>query len=344
MENMSIRCNGFTLVELLVAMAVSGIVAAAIFTVFKSQQDSYIVQEDVAAMQQNLRAGMSMLSHDVRMAGHGPISWGGIKGIYIYNNNNNPDQIDIIYVDPSVHTTITQPMLSPTAVLDVDSTNDFFDNDLAIITDGNNASLLKITPVQGSKLKHKPIAGNINPPGGHNIFPSGGYASGSDVYKVRYDVSYRINTNDPLHPRLAINFYGPNGAGGYQPLANNIEAIGFACAYDSNDDGKLDTSSSGHILWAIDSNNDGQLDTLLDTNDDGVIDINDNPSGIALSNPVSIDQIRSVKIWLLARSRRPDRSYINKNTYVVANKRITPGDNYRRRLLVTTVTCRNMGL
>ncbi|OPX34482.1 MAG: hypothetical protein B1H11_10855 [Desulfobacteraceae bacterium 4484_190.1] len=53
MENMSIRYNGFTLIELLVAMAISGIVAVAIFTVFKSQQDSYIVQEDVAAMQQN---------------------------------------------------------------------------------------------------------------------------------------------------------------------------------------------------------------------------------------------------------------------------------------------------
>ena len=48
--------KGFTLLELLIAMALSIIIMAAIYSTYYSQQKSYLVQEQVAAMQQNLRA------------------------------------------------------------------------------------------------------------------------------------------------------------------------------------------------------------------------------------------------------------------------------------------------
>lgn len=64
--------NGFTLIEILVAMVLSTIVMAAIYSTYYSQQRSYIVQEQVASMQQNLRAAMFYMERDIRVAGCDP--------------------------------------------------------------------------------------------------------------------------------------------------------------------------------------------------------------------------------------------------------------------------------
>jgi type IV pilus assembly protein PilW len=63
---------GFTLTELVVAMAISGIVAGGIYSTFYSQQKSYITQEQIAAMQQNIRGAMHIMGRDIRMAGYDP--------------------------------------------------------------------------------------------------------------------------------------------------------------------------------------------------------------------------------------------------------------------------------
>ncbi|MFA5700246.1 MAG: PilW family protein [Desulfuromonas sp.] len=65
-------CNGFTLVELLIALAISGLLMTGVYTAFKSQQDSYLAQEQVAEMQQNIRAGLYIMTRDIRMAGFDP--------------------------------------------------------------------------------------------------------------------------------------------------------------------------------------------------------------------------------------------------------------------------------
>ena len=63
---------GFTLLELLIVMALFSLVMTGVYTAYRSQQKSYLVQEQVAAMQQNLRAGMFYLSQAIRMAGYDP--------------------------------------------------------------------------------------------------------------------------------------------------------------------------------------------------------------------------------------------------------------------------------
>ncbi len=64
--------NGFTLVELLVAMAMGLIIMAAIYYTYVSQQKSYVITEKVSALQQNIRAAMFHLQKDIRMAGYNP--------------------------------------------------------------------------------------------------------------------------------------------------------------------------------------------------------------------------------------------------------------------------------
>ena len=72
---------GFTLVELLVAIAMLGIVMTAIYSTFKSQQDSYVAQEQVVEMQQNLRASLYMMVKDMRMAGFNPSKKSNVGGV-----------------------------------------------------------------------------------------------------------------------------------------------------------------------------------------------------------------------------------------------------------------------
>ncbi len=68
--------HGFTLIEVLVAMVIGSILITAIYQMFHSQQKSYLIQDQVAEMQQNLRAGLYMLTRDLRNAGYDPTGSG----------------------------------------------------------------------------------------------------------------------------------------------------------------------------------------------------------------------------------------------------------------------------
>jgi len=62
--------HGFTLVELLVAIAVSSIVLIGIYSVFRAQQNSYYSNTQSVQIQQNLRAALYMMERDIRLAGY----------------------------------------------------------------------------------------------------------------------------------------------------------------------------------------------------------------------------------------------------------------------------------
>ena len=64
--------KGVTLIELMVAMAIAGIVAAAMFAFQQAQTRSYVTQEVVTNMQQNARAAMHFMTSEIRMAGCDP--------------------------------------------------------------------------------------------------------------------------------------------------------------------------------------------------------------------------------------------------------------------------------
>ena len=62
--------KGFTLIELLIAMIVASIVMAAIYSVYRSQTQTYRTQQLVVQMQQNMRAALYLLESEIRMAGY----------------------------------------------------------------------------------------------------------------------------------------------------------------------------------------------------------------------------------------------------------------------------------
>jgi type IV pilus assembly protein PilW len=262
------RRHGFSLVELLVAMAITAVVMAAVFKIYTTQQDSYILQEQVAEMQQNLRTAKYIMTREIRMAGYDPTAAGAAFGfVSVYGDSIN------------------------------------FTMDITVENGASSEPGENITySVADGKLERDEGTGN-------------------------------------------------------QVLVENVEAVGFAYAFDADGDGNIDTSANGHIIWAIDSDDtdaDKRLDVTLDGNDDGTIDasddtsgdglIDDNDAGTALASPVDLEKIRAVKIWLLVKTGKPDRNYTNADTYVVGNSIILKDDQNRRQLLTTMVKCRNMAL
>lgn len=270
------RQDGFTLVELLVALALSSIVIAAIYKASATQQRMYIAQDQVAEMQQEARAALDMIVHSVRLAGFDPASSG----------------------------------LFPFQIPGSDDGRCITRDGIAFYADDN---------------------GN-------------GTIDNSDSEQLGFRLNVDGSGEDLAEPDNVLRKFSL-GAVTWQPVAENVEAIGFAYAYDADDDKQLDAIGGGTV-WAIDTTDppNGQLDLNLDTNNDGEVDGNDGEEGEALASAVPISQIRAVKVWILVRARLPDRDFTNTSTYVVANRRLTVNDNFRRRLLTTTVKCRNLGL
>lgn len=222
------RNQGFTLVELMITILVFSFVIAAVYSSHLSQQNAYQIQEQVADMQQTLRAAFNVLTLDIRMAGYDPAATGA-----------------------AVITIATPGHLHLSCDLNGDGTV------------GNTAAN---EPPEITEFGF-PLATD---PGRDGI-PDAGAAT----FGRQFD----------------------NG-GGYQALAENIQAVEFRYL---------------------------------------------NSAGIAVA---ALADIRAIQVTMLARADRADPGFINGMAY------ITPGgqnwgpynDNFRRRMLTTTIRCRNLGL
>ncbi|MBT3175697.1 MAG: prepilin-type N-terminal cleavage/methylation domain-containing protein [Desulfobacula sp.] len=72
MKTKTEHSKGFTIIELLIAMLISSIVIASIYSAFQSNLSSYTTQQRVVGMQQNSRAISFYITRDIMMAGYDP--------------------------------------------------------------------------------------------------------------------------------------------------------------------------------------------------------------------------------------------------------------------------------
>lgn len=276
--------HGFSLVELLVAMGITAVVMAAVYKIYTTQQDSYVLQEQVAEMQQNGRTAKYVMTREIRMAGY----------------------------NPTRKLNVGDFVTSFVARLPGDGLDD---------GDPNRTS-----------TGFDSIAFTLD-------------YNGDGVLDANFDeqIAYRV-AGENLQ-----RFDVDNDA--WLTVVENIEALGFAYAFDDDGDGNIDTHPvKDYIIWAYDSDDDGTLDKNLDTNDDGLIDAADDQDGaelpvaVAPTGEVALDKIRAVKIWIMARTGREDRAFVDTSTYVVGEQRVPANAGSRYHLLTITVKCRNMAL
>jgi len=86
--------SGFTLIELMVSIAIGLVVLASVATTFTSQTRAYSAQEQINQMEQNLRGALDIMTREIKMAGYRP-NGGTVTGVVIYSSSSLTIQADI---------------------------------------------------------------------------------------------------------------------------------------------------------------------------------------------------------------------------------------------------------
>jgi len=74
--------NGFTLVELLVAMALASFLLAGGLSVFTYSNQTYTTEGEIVGAQQTVRSALQIMTYEVRMAGYVPLAVRAALGAY----------------------------------------------------------------------------------------------------------------------------------------------------------------------------------------------------------------------------------------------------------------------
>lgn len=204
--------KGITLIEILIAVVITGAVTAAIFKLYITQHKNYIVQDDITIIQQNVRASIDELSREIRMAGYDlPI---GIEAIR--SSNTDPDTITLVYHTSDCETYISAPMPNPSAELKCGSDlSCFYDGQWVYIYDADSAKgeWFQITQVQNSSFHLQ-----------HNTMTlSRTYGMNALILAITEVKFYIDNTTDPNHPKLMMKLFNKPP----QIYADNIYDLQF---------------------------------------------------------------------------------------------------------------------
>ncbi len=204
--------KGLSLIEVLIAMLMTGIITAAIFKVYINQHKNWTVQDEITDMQQNARAAIDEITRNVRMAGYAlPLGLPCIKAF-----NTDPDTILINYSNNGDYVTLEQPMANTTDVLHCDGQDIscFQIGQIAYIyhPDSGGGEYFTISDLQTATAT---IQHDGNP-------LSIAYAKDAIIMSLNR-VKYFIDTTDPEHPNLMMQL--PNQAA--QIYAANVEDLQF---------------------------------------------------------------------------------------------------------------------
>jgi len=87
--SLQVRSNaqGFTLVELMIAMVLSLITMGLIYSGYKTQQEAHTNERLTVDMQQNARSTLAFMRREIRMANYNPWAWDGFDN----DGNGSPD-------------------------------------------------------------------------------------------------------------------------------------------------------------------------------------------------------------------------------------------------------------
>jgi len=211
--------NGFTIIELLVALLLAAIVTTAAMALYTTQHKQLLVQDEVSDMQSNIRAATTELANRVRMAGYKlPDFLTAIEA-----SNTNPDTITITFdAGPANDIQIEHDMPQPSSELRCDghSLEGIVDNDWLYIYDPftKTGEFFLATQIQYS-------SSNIQ----HNTMSlSKRYPTGSKLLKIDR-LKYYIDQSDPNHPCLMKK----RGGDAAQVYADNITGLNFSYVLSS---------------------------------------------------------------------------------------------------------------
>lgn len=204
--------RGVSLLEVLLALFLTGLVLTAVFKTYITQHKNWTVQEDITDMQQNARAAIDELTRQIRMAGHElPL---GLNGIEAYDTD--PDTIIITYADGGCDAPIEHKMPLPSAELRCDGhdISCFYAGQWVYIfhpdSGGGEFFLISLVQEAASHIQHNTMS------------LSKCYDKGAIVIALQR-LKYFIDDSDTLHPNLMLQLPGQLP----QVYAEDIEDLQF---------------------------------------------------------------------------------------------------------------------
>jgi prepilin-type N-terminal cleavage/methylation domain-containing protein len=365
--------RGFTLVELLVALAISGIVLTSMLQLFSNSQETYNTQEDVAAMQQNVRTAKLFLERDIRMAGSGAMNLQGpnqapVMPLWFENGHGatGTDRLTVAYERPDSDG--CGPLTAPATILC---------SDLPTLTLSGNMPPNSTTAEVVEELSDAPYDSWLDescscdgivytPPNANMPF----VVKSPDQSRTGLLIATHIANNGGGSSDNLAN--GPNVPYGQIPGAEALYAFLGEDSSQSLANKQLNTFTAGSTIdffspqrmyravYYVATDASGAMALYRDTGAGGVViaeDIEDFQcafeldDGTVINNrdltAAEISDVRLVRVHVVGRSAHQYRnragSFIGQRM-ALEDHGAGAADNYRRRLLTVTVKVRNFGL
>ena len=192
--------EGFSLIELLVVLAISAILLSGIYSVYSTNQKVFTSQQQVVEMEQNLRAANFMLVNDLRMAGYDPtraanagIVTLGANTITITKDSNSNGVLD---ADENITYSLdgTQKLLRTTTTADVIADNidalDFVCLDGVGVVTTTPADVRSIQISIVARTTHRTSDGFVNNTPYDNLQGTTIYTAPDDTFRRRMLTSW----------------------------------------------------------------------------------------------------------------------------------------------------------
>lgn len=294
---------GFTLVEVLIALAIFGVVIAQAFAVFSAQHLTYTNTERAIEVQQDVRLVADAVLSDVRMAGYMVPQQAGIASVD--GGTSAPDMVCVSDPDRMDDTEVAKAtarfdrsdidVSSPLGAGDASVTlaapdidgdglnDDFAIGDGIIIVDGTSSHCGVIESIGGAS--NETIGFRPNTPAGFSALAGTG--------RVVPAIVYEVNGTDLRRNGLR--------------LATQVEDL--------------------QVEFGVDANSDGQI-----VEAEYVDDLNG-------SDPLDI---LAVRVSVIARADREDESIETSGRPAAANRTAGAADGFRRRRVTAIVLPRNL--
>lgn len=226
--------DGFTLVEILVALAIFSVVMTGVFGLLLLQQRAFARQGDLEEARRNLRRGIDLIERELHRAGYGlpsgaavrlPAGMTGDAPLLLVSGlglvSGEADSSDLFFVahSPLRPDRLARRMATASSALAVDGTIPWKAGDIAMIADGTHADLFRVSRVDGGEVLHHGRAG---------VFDgqlSKAYGEGSRVVRVTL-AGYAVSSADEgAFPALVRRVADPEGNPGSHIVVEGIEEM-----------------------------------------------------------------------------------------------------------------------
>jgi len=226
--------DGFTLIEILVALAIFSVVMTGVFGLLLLQQRVFARQGGLEEMRRNLRRGIHLIERELQRAGYGlppgaavrlPAGMTGDASVLLVSGmglaSGGEHGSDLFYVahSPLRPDRLARRMATASSALAVEGTIPWKEGDIGIIADGVHADIFRVSRVDGGEILHHAAAGAFD----GKMMKS--YGEGALVAKVML-AGYAVSgSGDSAPPAIVRRVVDPDGNLGSQAVVEGIEEM-----------------------------------------------------------------------------------------------------------------------